>query len=62
MGEVVMKPILFIAALLLTASEPTGNGLIHFFAIIALWASFVAVSVKFKVSNRASFYKTTKKL
>ena len=57
-----MKPILFIAALLLTASEPTGNGLAHFFAIIALWASFVAVSVKFKVSNRANFYKTTNKL
>lgn len=31
MGEVVMKPILFIAALLLTASEPTGSGLLHLY-------------------------------
>lgn len=60
MGEVVMKPILFIAALLLTASEPTGSGLLHFFMIIALWASFVGLCVKSQVSNRANFYKTKK--
>jgi len=41
-----MKAFLFITALILTASEPTGNGLLHFFAIIALWASFVGVSLK----------------
>ena len=53
-----MKPLLFITALILTASEPTDNGLLHFFAIIALWASFVGLCVKSKVSNRANFYKT----
>lgn len=54
-----MKAILFITALILTASEPTGNGLVHFFVIIALWASFVALWLKSaKVSNRANFYKS----
>ena len=53
-----MKAILFIIAFILTASEPMGNGLIHFFAIIALWASFVGLYVRSKVSNRANFYKT----
>jgi hypothetical protein len=53
-----MKTILFITALILTASEPTGNGLVHFFIIIALWASFVGLCVKSKVSNRSNFYKT----
>ena len=53
-----MKPLLFITALILTASEPTDNVLLHFFAIIALWASFVGLCVKSKVSNRANFYKT----
>ena len=57
-----MKAVLFIIALLLTASEPTGSGLLHFFMIIALWASFVGLCVKSKVSNRANFCKTTKKL
>ena len=52
-----MKATLFIIAFVLTASEPMGNGLLHFFAIIALWASFVAVCVNSKVSNRANFYK-----
>jgi hypothetical protein len=52
-----MKAPLLITALIVTASEPTGNGLIHFFAIIALWASFVGLCVKSKVSNRANFYK-----
>lgn len=56
-----MKAILFITAFVVTACEPTGNGLLHFFIIIALWASFVALCVA-KVSNRANFYKTTKKL
>ena len=56
-----MKAILFLAAFILTASEPTGNGLLHFFIIIALWASFVGLCVKSKVSNRANFYKTTNK-
>jgi hypothetical protein len=53
-----MKTILFIIAFVLTAFEPTGNGLLHFFIIIALWASFVGLCVKSKVSNRANFYKT----
>ena len=56
-----MKAILFITALILTASEPTGNGLLHFFAIIVLWASFVGLCAKPKESNRANFYKTTNK-
>lgn len=56
-----MKAVIFITALILTASEPTGNGLLHFFIIIALWASFVGLCVKSKVSNRANFYKTTNK-
>ena len=56
-----MKAILFITALIVTACEPTGNGLVHFFIIIALWASFVGLWVKSKVSNRANFYKTTNK-
>ncbi len=56
-----MKAILFIAALILTASEPTGNGLLHFFIIIALWASLVGLCVKSKVSTGANFYKTTNK-
>lgn len=55
-----MKAVLFILALLLTASAPTGNGLIHFFVIIALWASFVGLCVKSKVSKRANFCKTKK--
>ncbi len=41
-----MKATLFIMAFVLTASEPTGNGLLHFFAIIALWASFMGLCVK----------------
>jgi uncharacterized membrane-anchored protein len=61
MGEVAMKAVLFIIALLLTASEPTGSGLLHFFMIIALWASFVWLCVKSKVSNRANFYKPANK-
>jgi len=54
-----MKAILFIIALIVTACEPTGNGLLHFFIIIALWASLVALCAKSaKVSNRANAYKT----
>lgn len=53
-----MKVFIFILAFVVTASEPLGNGLLHFFAIIALWASFVGVCAK--ESNRANFCKTKK--
>jgi hypothetical protein len=53
-----MKATLFITALIVTACEPVGNGLIHFFAIIALWASFVGLCAG--VSNRTNIYKEQK--
>lgn len=43
MGEVVMKVFIFILAFVVTASEPTGSGLLHFLIIVALWAYFVAL-------------------